>query len=244
MKLKNHKEITTEDGTVTVYSNVYNENAHSLHGATNETKLHYINGCKIIEKSKNHSPLNILEVGFGAGIGFLETFKALKDQHVHMISLEIDPELIEYFCEQNNFKFKTNEKNDYTFKHENFLLEILIGNARERIKDINLDIHAIYQDAYSPRRNPILWTVEWFEDLKALSHKDVTLSTYSASSSIRKSLISAGFKLYQGDKFGHKRTSTRAGLKHESDPEIIEHLKRSPVLALRDKDCDAYRKRD
>lgn len=244
MKLKNHKEITTDDGTVTVYSKIFNENAHSLHGATNETKLHYIDGCKIIEKSKIHSPLNILEVGFGAGIGFLETFKALKDQRVHMISLEIDPELIEYFCEQNNFKFQKSPNNDFTFQYENFFLEVHIGDARDRIKDIKTDFHAIYQDAYSPRRNPRLWTVEWFEALLALSHEDVTLSTYSASSSIRKSLLSAGFKLYIGDKFGHKRTSTRAGLKQESDPEIIEHLKRSPVLALRDKDCDAYRKRD
>jgi tRNA U34 5-methylaminomethyl-2-thiouridine-forming methyltransferase MnmC len=244
MKLKNHKEVKTEDGTITVYSKVYNENAHSLHGATNETQLHYIKGCDIIKRSNEHSPFNILEIGFGAGIGFLETFKHLKDKPAYMCSLEIDSELIEYFCEKNNFNFQQINQTDYRFTYKDFILDVLIGDARNRIKDIKKTFHAIYQDAYSPRRNPRLWTIEWFNALKKLCHDDIILSTYSASSSIRKSLLAAGFKIYAGEKFGQKRTSTRAKLNGCSDPAILDHLNRSPALALSDKDCDAYMKRD
>jgi hypothetical protein len=57
-------------------------------------------------------------------------------------------------------------------------------------------------------------------------------------------MVEAGFKLSPGVKFGQKRSSTRAKLEGESDQDILDHLSRSPVLALYDKDCDTYRKRD
>lgn len=66
------------------------------------------------------------------------------------------------------------------------------------------------------------------------------LSTYSASSSIRKSLTEAGWILKRGDKFGPKRSSTRAYLRGETDPEILLHLERSPVAALTDDNADAF----
>src|SRR5690606_27427663 len=109
-------------------------------------------------------------------------------------------------------------------------LKILIGDARitlpHYIKKHSLKVHAIYQDAFSPKRNPDLWTVEWFTLLKEISHQDVIMSTYSSSSAIRKSMAEAGFTLYPGEKFGPKRSSTRARLKGEMDPETLLHLQR------------------
>ena len=74
----------------------------------------------------------------------------------------------------------------------------------------------------------------WFEVLKGSSHPEVTLSTYSASSSIRKSLLESGWNIQKGEKFGPKRTSTRASLTLPTDPEILLQLERSPVTALSD----------
>ena len=245
MKLKDHKIIQTEDGTSTLFSQIYNESAHSLHGATEETDLHYIQGCQLKARAKHISPLRILEIGFGSGLGFLRTLHALKDKKVVMTSYEIQPELIEYFMATHpQFAWQKLDENTFSLKENQFQLIIKLGDARKLIQAEPLTYHAIYQDAYSPRRNPYLWSVEWFTDLKKVCEKDVILSTYSASSSIRKSLLAAGFKIYAGEKFGLKRTSTRARLTGTSEPAIMAHLERSPVEALRDSMCEDYQKRE
>ena len=79
-------------------------------------------------------------------------------------------------------------------KNENFHLIILIGDARVSLpkfkNDHDIKFDCIYQDAFSPKRNAILWTSEWFKLLKSISNQDCIMSTYSASSSIRKSMSS------------------------------------------------------
>lgn len=245
LKLKDHKIIKTEDGSLSVYSEIYNENAHSLHGAANETDLHYIQGCKIKERSDNTQTFSILEIGFGSGLGFIKTFEALMNNKVSMVSYEIQKELIDFFIHEHpEFEIIQKDENTFYLEENDFELTIRIGDARQLIKKEALKFSAIYQDAYSPRRNPYLWTVEWFRDLKKVCNDDVIMSTYSASSSIRKSMLAAGFKLYPGEKFGQKRTSTRARLSGENDQAIMEHLNRSPVEALKDNMCEDYIKRD
>ncbi len=178
--------------------------------------------------------LSILEVGFGLGLGLITTWEMTKDlpAKIHFLSLEIDPELVKWFHE---------EYKDHPLFHDpKFSFEILVGDARAElpayVEKKKPQWDAIYQDAFSPKRNPVLWTREWFTLLKENSAPDVIMSTYSASSSIRKSMIEAGWKLSPGEKFGPKRTSTRARLSGETDPSIRDSLLRSPVEALSDKD--------
>lgn len=234
------KEVTTDDGTVTLYNEKFNEACHSTSGATQETITHYFNGCKVAEKLRNLKKINILEIGFGTGNGFVTTYRKIKscnleEYPIKFVSLELDIENIEWaikhYPELNNLPINSNQ---IKFKIENIELEIHLGDARKTIQNLNEKFDCIYQDAFSPKRNPTLWTTEWFEDLKKLSKSDTILSTYSASSAIQKSLLNAGWKIYPGEKFGPKRASTRATLQGESDPEMIEKLKRSPVVAFTD----------
>jgi tRNA U34 5-methylaminomethyl-2-thiouridine-forming methyltransferase MnmC len=246
-KLDNYQEVITDDGSVTLFSKIYGEACHSTSGAVLETKLHYIQGCQIQQKALEKN-ITILEVGFGVGIGFLETVKALKSFPFTFISTEIDENLILYMVEQNKIlqgiERKTTPFLHYYLANENFTLMILVGNARETLvsfaKHFSLLFDCIYQDAFSPKRNAILWTQEWFELLYSLSGADCIMSTYSSSSSIRKSMLAAGWKLTKGDKFGPKRSSTRAVLKGESDPDILEHLARSPAITLTDANYETY----
>lgn len=243
-KLENYKFITTDDGSVTVYSERYAEACHSTSGAITETQTHYLGGCKIAELSQELESVNILEVGFGVGIGFLETLKLTQGKtFLNFHSFEIDDELIEYVLKKNKLEF--NKSDDfYNVTHDDYTLTIWRGNARESIKKLILShvqkFHAIYQDAFSPKRNAILWTTEWFLDLKELSLPNCILSTYSASSSIRKSLIAAGWGVTKGVKFGPKRSSTRASLNIETDQDIKEQLQRSPAPELTDDNYQDY----
>lgn len=247
MKLKNYKPILTDDGSQTLFSHRYQEACHSTHGATEETRLHYIQGCRVSDFIRSHQAINILEVGFGTGIGLKETLHATKGLgEVFYLSFEIDPELVEYSLE--DFNWKTTERfgssSDYLVELPNAQIIILIGDARKRILDLKENLakkfDVIYQDAFSPRRNADLWTKQWFEQLALISQPHVIMSTYSASSSIRKAMLAAGWSLKAGEKFGPKRTSTRADLSGESDIEIIERLNRSPAIILDDNNYQEY----
>lgn len=250
----NHQWVETADGSSTLFSEAFQEACHSTSGARAETLLHYIQGCQIEEKIKAREQLSILEVGFGLGLGFLTTFSVLEAQEKSwsFISLEIDEQLLEWFRLENlehqflkNLKWtELGQVKVLECKNDRIHLTILAGDARKSLPEFIKTSHskwdAIYQDAFSPKRNPILWTTEWFRLLKNHSTPEVLLSTYSASSSIRKSLLEAGWILQKGEKFGPKRTSTRASLIGISDPDILLHLVRSPTPALRDDNIDSF----
>ena len=244
--LDNYKHIKTDDGSFTLYSKEFDESCHSLSGAKEETLKHYVEGCRTLELAHEFAPLNILEVGFGTGIGLLTTINAFKglSHQVHFSSFEIDPVLVEYFFTENNIPFEVSKDHSlYSANIEHFKISIYVGDARKTIQNIkDIQFHCIYQDAFSPKKNPTLWTVEWFKSLKKISHAKCILSTYSSSSSIRKSLIAAGWIVFDGIKFGKKRSSTRAVLSGSTPKHILEHLAKSPVMTITDNNIEQYLK--
>ena len=234
-----HAFVETQDGSLTLFSERFQEACHSTTGAKAETILHYFKGCRVLERIQEYGSINILEVGFGLGVGFLTTLESLSGKGtVHFVSLELDRDLLEWFRNENPDLNLVWDENVLTGESANYKLEIICGDARVELENFmrgkNLKFHAIYQDAFSPKKNPTLWTREWFSLLKTFSTEDVILSTYSASTSIRKSLHESGWKIRSGEKFGPKRTSTRASLAGETAPEILLQMERSPVPALSD----------
>jgi tRNA U34 5-methylaminomethyl-2-thiouridine-forming methyltransferase MnmC len=245
--LPKHRWITTEDGSQTLFSEEFQESCHSTTGAWSETILHYVEGCRIRSRLQDHDPFNILEVGFGLGIGFKATQESLvNSSHPwHFISLELDRDLVEWFKDQNPLMTWV-DQSICQLKQGSLTLTILVGDARTTLpkflKNNHIKFHAIYQDAFSPKKNPSLWTKEWFSLLKDAASSDVVLSTYSSSSSIRKSMLESGWVLKKGERFGPKRSSTRAELIGDSDPDILFHLDRSPVSSLIDDNIMDFKK--
>jgi len=245
---KGHSFILTEDGSYTLFSEHFQESCHSTSGAKSETCLHYIEGCQVLKKLEYKERVTILEVGFGLGVGFLTTLEKIpQSKKFHFISLELDRNLLEWFKDEHpEFAFQWKE-NLLIAETKNFKLTIIQGDARvefpKYLKQNSLQVDAIYQDAFSPKKNPTLWTKEWFELLKSCSHDECILSTYSASTSIRKSLHDTGWGVKRGEKFGPKRTSTRAVLNQITDSDILLQMERSPVLALTDLQIDPITKK-
>lgn len=56
--------------------------------------------------------------------------------------------------------------------------------------------HIIYQDAFSPKKNPTLWSEEYFCMLYRLLHPQGIITTYSQSSAVIKNALKAQFKVY------------------------------------------------
>lgn len=250
-KLGKYKIIETQDKTKTLWSEFFDENCHNLSGAFEETLYNYIDGCHIHQQIEYMKPVHVLDVGFGLGIGLLafitELIKYGTSQcHHSYTSIELDEDLFlwsikETFPEYSFIK----EENYYSCRLEfnqgaHLLIRVYIGDGRKTLpqaynKGELPTFTAIFQDAFSPKKNPALWSVEWFSDLKLMSSPEVYLATYSASVSIRKAMIVAGWSLTNAKGFGQKKTMTKARLQGETDPTLSAELSRSPTLELRDK---------
>ena len=228
-KLGKYKVVKTDDGSHTLWSEYFDENCHSQGGASEETDFNYVEGCNIVEKASK-GDLNILEIGHGPGIGVLRSFYHLEKNSskskIHFVSTEIDPTLIEWAIENNQQKFAHYPSySDLTLHSEKNLsyyraskmgntLTILLGNAVESIKEFRkieqIKYNAIYQDAFSPKKNGELWSKEWFILLKSVSSKDVILSTYSSARAVRESLANAGWEVTKRCGFKQKKNSILA----------------------------------
>lgn len=246
--------VETEDKSLTLFSEAFNEACHSTHGARAETRQIYLEGCKLKEKleEKGSGPLKILEIGFGTGLGILETNQYLNElscSSAMFITTEIDEELVSHILKSDSFKefgpvqkarIGLSSNQVWTTENKSFSLIILIGDARHTLSHPQViaelsGVDAIFQDAFSPKRNPLLWSVEWFSLLKNhWSLPSCTLSTYSASNSIRKALKEAGWAVEIAPGFGPKRQSTRATLHGEVSADLEHTLERSGANPVSD----------
>lgn len=234
-----HTLVTTEDGSTTLHSQRFDETCHSTSGARAETHVHYLEGCHVEELLNQHSHVHLLEVGFGTGLGWQETFalaQKVSAGFLTFISLELDEELVKWALPAAT-RQQEGERVWFQQDFANAQLKVIIGDARLSVPlwANHLEkFHAIYQDAFSPRKNPTLWTTQWFELLGSLSHPAARLATYSASISIRKALHAAGWGVYPGEAFARKKSSTRAQWRKPSDATLLSELEKHPTLALID----------
>ena len=247
--LGNYKIIKTEDNTETVWSEFFDEACHNLSGAYDETLHNYIDGCQIAKRFSKNEEFAVLDVGFGVGVGL----KALIDQlelyphfqnKIYYYSIEMDQALLDWSLKTTLPFLKLSPQDEspvfYQGKYKTLEIKIFIGDGRLTLpkafsKDLLRPIHAIFQDAFSPKKNPALWSVEWFIFLKTISDPTVLLSTYSASVSIRKSLHTAGWFIENAKGFKTKKTMTKANLIGPTSIDLIDQMDRSPALEIRDK---------
>ena len=185
-------------------------------------------------------------MGFGLGIGLLAYMDEIKKhesnpgQKFSYVSMELDEDLFLWSIKNNFPELEfTKCENYYSCLLPAISITIFIGDGRITIpaafkQNLLPAFSAIFQDAFSPKKNPALWTVEWFGNLKEMSDPDVYMSTYSSSVSIRKSMIAAGWKISNEKGFGQKSTMTKARLIGDTDPNLAAELGRNSTLELHD----------
>jgi len=247
--------VRTNDGHPTLFSKHFDELCHSNVGSYEETLFNYINALEIIKILKTQKEITILEMGFGVGIGLLVTldeyFRHQIDSRMSYHSLEIDEGLF-YWSLENVFKekpyyawmnhYRIIEENGFkvfNIDYQNIQINIHIGDARKvtkhLLKTMAGSVDAFYQDPFSPSKNPLLWTVEWFKDLYKLGAWNAVLSTYSASTLIRKSLLLSDWQFGNYLGYGTKRGMTRAWKNgHQMDEVLKGKVTRSPLVPLQD----------
>lgn len=230
--LRSQKEIILcEDGTNTLYSKEFDEPYHSTKdGALHESLEKYVKPC--FNLTKNRSELVILDICFGLGYNTFATLYYIKKHKlatkVHILSPEFDERLVrslstfDYPKEFESIKpiiQAISQNLDY--EDNQFKIEILLGDAREVIPQIKEKIDIIYQDAFSPAHNPLLWTTEYFKDVRAICKEDAILTTYSTAAAIRLGLYENGFLIFV-HRADMMRYSTVASLKMLEGLEYID----------------------
>ena len=228
------REVLTQDGTTTLYSAEFDECYHSTKdGALQESlKKHIIPAAKLTDKEH----LTILDICFGLGYNTLTTLYYYKqnfpNKKLHIISPELDRSLVEslqnfnYPKEFEQFRdiIKAISQN-FFYEDKNLKIEVLIGDAREAIKSIESKIDILYQDAFSPKKNPALWSKEYFADIKQIASSDIVITTYSSATPVRLAMYENGFKIYNPPK-SEVRSGTIASLKELKLEEIDMELKK------------------
>ncbi|ADN09978.1 tRNA (5-methylaminomethyl-2-thiouridine)(34)-methyltransferase MnmD [Sulfurimonas autotrophica] len=201
-----HTLTLSQDGSFTAYSKEYDEHYHSTRdGALHESLTKHVLPAFLHVKSKNE--VNILDICYGLGFNTLVTIlhykKYAPQMKVNIYSPELDASLIkslinfEYPAEFESLK-KIIEalSSKGIYKDENFYIELFVGDAREYVKKFENKFDIVYQDAFSPSSNPVLWTQEYFSDIKKCMKNDAIVTTYSIALKTRLALHVNGFNIY------------------------------------------------
>ena len=233
------------DGSYTLYSKEYEECYHNVKdGALREAlKKHVEPAFELTQKSH----LRILDICFGLGFNTLATLyyfsKQKKVRSLEIFSPELDVKLLETLP---NFPYpdplkpfvpvvqELVERGKY--ETSDIRIELKVGDAREYIKSLH-DIDIVYQDAFSPKKNPTLWTVEYFRDIHAITSEDMVLTTYSIATPVRLALAEAGFLVYERLLKNIKKMTVASKRPLSLLPLDMEaKAKRSTTKPLRDKE--------
>jgi tRNA U34 5-methylaminomethyl-2-thiouridine-forming methyltransferase MnmC len=209
-----HTMVESEDGSFTAYSSEFQEHYHSTRdGALHESLYKHV--IPAFEHHKDKDELTILDICFGLGFNTLATLYYMREHNikkrVRIFSPEFDGDLI---ASLRDFTYpdifasflpiiEALSRNN-VYEDEQLYIELYIGDAREYLRSCPERFDIVYQDAFSPATNPILWTKEYFADIARLINDDGILTTYSMALKTRLALYENGFNIYINSGEGHR----------------------------------------
>ena len=194
----------TEDGSHTLFVPAIDECYHSTHGAVQESQHIFINsGFKQCDKSE----IRVLEIGFGTGLNaFLTLMDAEKTgKKVYYTSLEKYPVEVEQALKLNYGDNRSSKlKKSFELLHTSswntevqitafFLLQKMQADFTTFDLDERYDV--IYFDAFSPDKQPEMWSEALFEKIYSHCNPEAILTTYCAKGIVRRAMQAAGFKV-------------------------------------------------
>ena len=184
----------TADGSFTLFIPEVQETYHSTHGAVQESMHVFIeNGLNACDKEV----IRILEVGLGTGLNAALTLQhAIKKidycaLEPYPLSKEILEEISANKSDQFQMKFHLSAPNEWISIHEQFSFVRMEVGLEEFSSEEKFDV--IYYDAFGPRVEPGLWTLERMQQCFNLLNEGGVFVTYCAKGEVRRNLQAAGF---------------------------------------------------
>jgi len=214
MKIKPADITIYENGNIR--SNQFNDIYFIPEKGINESNYIFIEPSNFQEQ-----PTAILEFGFGTGLNFLLTLHKFKTnlENLTFISIEKHPiikkELIKIYSFLPSYlKQYANELiNNYPdinygqYKINIFgaTLILYFDDIKNCITNIKNNIDVIYLDGFSPNKNPDMWGGNLFNHCHKILNKNGIITTFSASSNVRKTLEESNFFVEKRNGFAKKK---------------------------------------
>lgn len=196
--------ITTKDGSSSIYIPEMDETYHSVHGAVQEALHVFIkNGLALMSKGE----INVFELGFGTGLNAF-----LSEQYSSQNKISIYYDSIEAYPVEVNLLNKMNYNNVVKYKIEiyesihkaeweveNRISETFqLRKIEAKIQDFEVEkkhYHIIFFDAFGPRAQSEMWSVEILQKMYDCLRNDGRLVTYCAQGQFKRDLKYIGFKV-------------------------------------------------
>jgi tRNA U34 5-methylaminomethyl-2-thiouridine-forming methyltransferase MnmC len=194
--------IKTSDGSHTLLAPELGEHYHSIHGAIQESDFIFI-GCGLNYSEAN--PVRIFEAGFGTGLNaFLTSVYAFThDRDIFYTSIEKYP-LSNEIINSLNYKDLVKREDNNLFKKihscrwnvpekvtRNFTLLKIEGDLIT--DEIPGNFNLIYFDAFSPDKQPEIWSDDVFKKISESTVHNGILVTYSVKGKVQRILKKNGF---------------------------------------------------
>ena len=195
--------IETGDGSFTLYSHEYDECYHSVkEGAFSESLMKYVEPAFDMCTKDN---ILILDICFGLGYNTLATIwyfkKQTKVKSMEIFSPELDTELVasllsfEYPKELNQYKHILKSLMlDGKYEENGISVSLFIGDALAYVPTLT-SIDVVYQDAFSPTKNPFLWSIEYFQSIYKILNDEGVVFSYSIARLVQENLKNAKFEV-------------------------------------------------
>lgn len=212
----NHKDklgelVVTGDGSWTLAHSEHGETYHSSHGAMAEAMDLYIGASGIKERFfDSNTTTSVLDVGLGLGYNALATiaawYAASAPGPLNILSLEINSDLVDALLSgtgvwQGNWPADrlawVRGLNQAPIPHPSgsavCTWQLQIGDALA-VK-LTRQFHYVWQDPFSPAKNPRMWSSEWFTNVRTSAAPNCRLLTYSVARAVRDALTTAGWQV-------------------------------------------------
>jgi tRNA U34 5-methylaminomethyl-2-thiouridine-forming methyltransferase MnmC len=207
--------VETQDGSFTLSHPEHGETYHSAVGARAEARRLYIEASGILERFAADGPaVRVLDVGLGLAYNAVTTIAAWRaapaPPDLALVSLENVAPLAEALASGAAAWTKNWETDDIllgrclrktttgyaaTVHHPTGRAvcdwTVAIGDARATPLDGRFAF--IWQDPFSPAKNPDMWDAAWFARLAAHAAPGAVLMSYSVARAVRDALAQAGF---------------------------------------------------
>ena len=207
------------------YSEAFGDVYHSADGGPAQARHVFLAGNDLPARWRGRHSYTILETGFGLGLNFLETWRALEEDRqssvrLHFISVEKHP-FDRHSLAMAHARWPEHGGRSQALLREwplplagfhrlhfaggRVTLTLLLGDAQIVLPQLEARADAFYLDGFSPARNPQLWSPKIFTQLARLAGPKATLASWTVAASVREGLTAAGFDLAKRPGFGAKR---------------------------------------
>ena len=200
--------VRTSDGSFTLYSPVYQEHYHGVRdGALAESLYKHVIPGVTYSGALGRPAIRILDICFGLGFNTLATLYYLKQQDyrgsIEIVSPEMDTGLVRSLAHLQypaglfgHLEVIASVSRTFLYQKERLTVRVVPGDATHFVQEASPPFDIIYQDPFSPKKNPELWTPSFFTHLRQLIAPHGVLTTYSQARSVREALTGAGFEVY------------------------------------------------